>query len=82
MTPAPWKLSARGDGYHVTGETNGQWTKIATVHAMRPDDGRLIAAAPDLLEAAKRLRAVINDHVSLADVDALEAAIAKAEGRS
>jgi hypothetical protein len=45
-------------------------------------NARLIAAAPDLLAAAKRLRRVINDHVSLADVDALDAAIAKAEGRS
>jgi hypothetical protein len=49
---------------------------------IKPADTNLIAAAPELLEAAKRLRRVISDHVSLADVDALDAAISKAEGRS
>lgn len=42
---------------------------------------RLIAAAPELLEACKRLRSVVSDHVSIEDVDCLDAAIAKAEGR-
>ncbi len=45
------------------------------------DNALLIAAAPDLLAAATRLRAALNDHVSLADVDALDAAIAKAVGK-
>lgn len=43
---------------------------------------RLIAVAPELLEVCKRIRRKINDYVSIRDVDALDAAIAKAEDRS
>lgn len=42
----------------------------------------VLLAAPELLEVCKRMRRKINDYVSIDDVDALDAVIAKAEGRS
>ena len=54
LTPGPWTWGAHGDGYHITGEIRGLWAKVATVHGMRPDNARLIAAAPDLLALAQQ----------------------------
>jgi len=59
-------------------ETGGEWSSSSKRKAA--NEFRLKQAAPDLLAACMRLRAVITDHVSLADVDALDAAIAKAIG--
>lgn len=47
-----WKWSPRGDGYHITTEIAGQWTKIATVHGMNPGIAQRIAAVPSLLALA------------------------------
>lgn len=95
-TPGPWKEHApnidgevdktyrqitAGVGY-FPGLDEPESAGFKLTGFISPADARLIAAAPELLAACKRLGAVINDHVSLADVDALDAAIAKAEGRS
>ena len=88
-TPGPWWVERRvGDALQVNAEHRGKGSSycIASVnHWEGPIDhanARLIAAAPDLLAACKRLSGVITNYVTLADVDALNAAIAKAEGRS
>jgi hypothetical protein len=77
-TPGPWKVSdldqraVEGfDGFVVADVRN--WPKT--------DDARLIAAAPELLEA---LKAMLNAPDEQADIDAIHAAeraIAKAEGK-
>ena len=93
-TPGPWSVEEPMDfelSIVESGKPVHEWQFIACIpHGGKKEgdfpkviaeaNARLIAAAPDLLEAAKRLRAVITDHVSLADVDALDAAIAKATG--
>lgn len=56
-TAAPWTFETRGDGYHVKGAIGGFPVRIATVHGMRADDARLIAAAPDLLALARQYAA-------------------------
>lgn len=93
-TPGPWSVEEPLD-FELTiveaDKPTHEWKFIASVPttpefdfppAVAKANAHLIAAAPDLLAACRRLRSVINDHVSLADVDALDAAIAKAEGRS
>lgn len=50
-TPGPWKAAPYGDGWHITAAT-GPYTRIATAHAMRGDDAKLIAASPALLALA------------------------------
>lgn len=51
-TPGPWKHEDSDDGFHIIND-NKDW--IATVHGGQDGDeenAHLIAAAPDLLEAA------------------------------
>lgn len=87
-TPGPWMLDPAHPLMVYCGDALG--SRVADLSqpghgipwAQEEANARLIAAAPDLLAACRRLRSVINDHVSLADVDALDSAIAKAEGRS
>lgn len=54
VTAGPWKCAPRGDGWHITAETKGQWTSIAIVHGMRPDNAKAICALPDLLALARQ----------------------------
>ncbi len=61
ITPRPWKCRVSSDGYHITGEMRGQWTNVATVHGMRPDDARLITLAPDLLALAHKYASECGD---------------------
>ena len=78
-TPGPWKLNGGiwAGADHICG-----WPLRSDVgHEAAEANGRLIAAAPDLLEAAKAI--VAGGYVM--DFDSpewttLEAAIAKAEG--
>lgn len=81
-TPGPWCVVGRETALEVV-EARRNWMRVCflTSDGACEANARLIAAAPDLLAACRRLRAVINDHVSLADVDALDAAITKAEGK-
>lgn len=91
-TPGPWLLHRdnRRERYDIGVKGQFALRLVAEVsfgffepaESEQHANARLIAAAPDLLAACRRLRSVINDHVSLADVDALDSAIAKAEGRS
>lgn len=93
-TPGPWtiKRSPGGRKVHISG---GHWFKFArvwvSVMGETSDEGLanagLIVAAPDLLEAAKlaldEMQRTIATRDAFTDaVDALDAAIAKAEGRS
>lgn len=87
-TPGPWFVS-NGDLLRVARSNGGSPIVVAGVHKIGSRGGaclgdplanaRLIAAAPDLLEALKMVSGVDLHHEVLAAVDA---AIAKAEGRS
>lgn len=81
FTPGPWTVSKQGDDFNITYNEHGNW--LATVFddddpvSGRPEaDARLIAAAPDLLEALKSAT------TSSPDWELITSAIAKAEGRS
>ncbi len=59
-TPGPWVLDKRSAGtFEVWPDTDEDCSSIAIVHADDEDEGmnaRLIAAAPDLLEACIEVR--------------------------
>lgn len=91
-TPAPWKACFNEEACHFKGVTRHGWTIDGP--KMVPDyecdmfnesDARLIAAAPDLLEALQKL-VKIDDGPGMAvigwsdAIDAARAAIAKAIG--
>lgn len=96
FTPGPWVSEPTGDGdFRITYNEQGNW--LAEVFADgAPDnaiaDARLIAAAPEMLEALKTAKDTIrawhgpNDWEiydrSSPEMKAINAAIAKAEGRS
>jgi hypothetical protein len=80
-TPGPWKCSGGGA---ITGPDGEYIASVQTLLDMRAN-ARLIAAAPDLLEALKVI-AAIEDRFNGGDWDEIEdarkiarAAIAKAE---
>lgn len=79
-TPGPWKYTRWT--HHIVDSTG---TGIA-FEVAHEDDARLIAAAPQLLEAAKEMTRCLNDQTTECTnefIDALtqlEAAIAAAEG--
>lgn len=80
-TPGPWQVDADcGDsGHDVIYDAQGR--KLALVFSV---DAALIAAAPDLLAAAKRALdwlASYPGNGAQGAYDALRASIAKAEGR-
>lgn len=88
-TPGPWELSLAHDrayGIHARG-ANGLRANVVNwggLSRAASDEGqanaRLIAAAPDLLEACKQAREWLAGWASAEPyIDALEAAIAKAE---
>jgi hypothetical protein len=94
-TPGPWSLgSSLTDGYHfkrIEATVNGKRRYIATVDIENDDaNARLIAAAPDLLEALTNIFSGIETGLVRIDTDADEAwsnalgkaraAIAKATG--
>jgi hypothetical protein len=93
-TPGPWQAVQIRDGlWHVINDPHR--VPIAVVDHSRDghpptrkqaeDDARLIAAAPDLLHAAKLALTIIEglEHQTSESIDGnlLRAAIAKAEGR-
>ena len=84
-TPGPWLAKRAKSGEMVQIASDG-WSKVADVY--HPVDARLIAAAPDLLEALKGAAEVIDACVrNTATVPIpgisriMRAAIAKAEGK-
>jgi hypothetical protein len=87
-TPGPWLIAKpKGNGVmHKIWRTNGDerntgYARIAW-QVPRADDARLIAAAPDLLEAARALVGVFYNQEDVPlYVQKARAAIAKAEGR-
>ena len=99
-TPGPWLYREdKGGGYEVFPYNGGlpeigEWSEICTILEYNKDpeaDARLIAAAPELLEALRRLasfEAMTNEgwgvsHPELtARANFARAAIAKAEGRA
>lgn len=92
-TPSPWTFVQSGTGdfpiWNVRIGTRGLITLPATAGMETMDaDARLIAAAPDLLEALKLMRARFLDTDGTHSMweqeatDAADAAIAKAEGET
>lgn len=79
-TPGRWPELVPAYGAR-TGD--GQWWLIegvAEIHASEAD-ARLMAAAPALLEALKKIhQAVVDEAVCYVEVEGAEAAIAKAQG--
>jgi hypothetical protein len=90
-TPGPWTVDLLrsdrsrviriqdGNGNDIAQTTNGYPREVAEPNA------RLIAAAPELLAAARALLAIYDEHLGglgLAGVRQARAAIAKAEGRA
>jgi hypothetical protein len=79
-TPGPWTAS------HI-GEIRGSADRQTVAYVRGPSatsaaDARLIAAAPDLLDMARKALAAWTGDGPPIDLDDLRAAIAKAEGRS
>ncbi len=90
-TPGPWKMIKPGHGH----DTKYRCVQIGkdemyTTLEMLPADARLIAAAPELLEALKRMVDVCKTSTAhfkawsgneARGIEAMESAIAKAEGK-
>jgi hypothetical protein len=94
-TPGPWFAVWNGNYWEINIDDDQYAHTVAAVWARVPSvpdgaeaDARLIAAAPDLLEALRKLTTditsdqVLMDAVSLAAFEDACAAIAKAEGRT
>ena len=79
-TPGPWKVTP--DSWVMTDTNPSQGiAKIITHVVGFPENARLIAAAPDLLEACRKALAILHYHNSNVTAASVEAAIAKAEGK-
>ena len=87
-TPGPWALSSGAS--HVIAARGGGICKLDSIHGAYQDqaaNAHLIAAAPDMLEALKRIEYGLTQDARTADgwtkadaVACAQAAIAKAEG--
>lgn len=90
-TPGPWIAPGTDGGAFVICHLDKKGTRRTVAHAYTEQDAALIAAAPELLAALKRLQSVVRDEYHLLDIkkraslclaDAQAGtAIAKAEGR-
>jgi hypothetical protein len=85
-TPGPWWFSAAEEGYYVAGVGDKELTNL-----IQKEDARLIAAAPELLEAlkmsyAETMEYIKTNHLSGAENNSwlvlARAAIAKATGET
>ena len=75
-TPGPWTAVQDGNvDWYIVDENES-----VIVFGLSEPDARLIAAAPDMLDALRAVRAYHNGG-SPYSVDAIDAAIAKAEGK-
>lgn len=93
-TPGPWTVEAHTtyptDAVRISGPDGFQIAATRQLHGYRPDktaawyearaNARLMAAAPDLLEALKTLSDAFPAQSTHPAVKAARAAIAKAEG--
>jgi hypothetical protein len=79
-TPGPWTLHRGYDRYGVAGANRENVAQVMCHSGFFPGDAnaRLIAAAPDMLEALKAIEPSISNRQKLAQA---RAAIAKAEGK-
>lgn len=88
-TPGPWYPVATQDGMFVFKDVKDERHKIAELFLWGEEtehNARLIAAAPEMLEALQVAYAELENHKGVPGVvehvlPAIEAAIAKAEGR-
>ena len=83
-TPGPWKVQKKSfDHYPVYRETSDDFTFICSCNSLQ--DTHLIAAAPELLEAAKDAKKLLEPELVEPGRTVfwkLVSAIAKAEGKS
>ena len=77
ITPTPWRIGAIESGMVAIDGANGE----EITGFVSPEDGRLIAAAPDLLAALKRCK-FDSLNMTLDDLEFCRAAIARATGES
>ena len=75
FTPGPWRIGAIESGMVAIDGANGE----EVTGFVSPEDGHLIAAAPDLLDALKRCK-FDSLNMTLEDREFCRAAIAKATG--
>lgn len=80
-TPGPWLLNQYGEPVDASGEVILAKGLALTNSDEAKANSRLIAAAPELLEALKLLLAARKDFELMTAASAAETAIAKAEGR-
>jgi hypothetical protein len=81
-TPGPWKVIAEGPWVcGPVGETVCLMQYISGTPTPTPANARLIAAAPELLEACKAMVRATDISAQKEALDYLYAVIAKAEGR-
>lgn len=98
-TPGPWTIGCDGNGDYIMCKNDGEsyGDSVCEVYNSSEPDKKLIAAAPDLLEACKNMEYVLKRHgVWTGDhfyyngrsaseffrtMDLINGAIAKAEGK-
>jgi hypothetical protein len=92
-TPGPWKIATDKDGNLIHGVVTNE-THIASVGGdyqtdeLRQANTRLIAAAPDMLEALERIAHIEANRIGVStwkdlaseSIDIARAAVAKAKG--
>ena len=76
FTPGPWRIGAIESGMVAIDGANGE----EVTGFVFPEDGRLIAAAPDLLEALQGLLNALPSATTHPAIKSASAAIAKATG--
>lgn len=90
-TPGPWTVEHHGGSYHIFGADDARVGTYGSVHPHQkeaPDNARLIAATPELLEALSEVKEWIgnwdpnftHDDEWPATAQKIRAAIAKATG--
>lgn len=86
-TPGPWHVSGEDVGraqhyLHIGAKSSPMvLASMNEIHTNTPANARLIAAAPELLEALQRA-VHWHDQLSSFDLDRMRAAIAKATGNA
>jgi hypothetical protein len=79
-TPAPWTAKASPESGYFEWTVHGKRITVGVDTDNSEADAKLIAAAPDLLNAVRFLLSNPDNRISRADVAAAQAAIAKAQG--